>query len=68
MSFSNAYNAIRMAAIEMDVVSDLEKMKPSIEKHLDRCFYYFGKTDGWVPLEYAKTYVKTFPNIDHQID
>lgn len=66
LSFSNALNAFTLGRNEMDLVKDIDH--DLISEKLHKCFYYFGTTDGWVPMEYVDKLTKTFPKMNYKID
>mmetsp|Transcript_8598 Transcript_8598/g.755 ORF Transcript_8598/g.755 Transcript_8598/m.755 type:complete len:126 (+) Transcript_8598:450-827(+) len=66
LSFSNSLNAMVLGRNEMDLMTDLDK--DLINENIDKCYYYFGTKDGWVPMSYVNTLTKTFPNMKYEID
>ena len=50
---------------EMKLVRDIDA--EIIEKNLKRLKFYYGTTDGWVPVNYFNQLVKQFPGIDAEL-
>ena len=55
-----------LAEDEMARVGPLQK--ELIKKHLPLLKFYYGTTDGWVPVKYYKDMMQNFPDIDAQLD
>ncbi|KAG9307645.1 hypothetical protein G9A89_023210 [Geosiphon pyriformis] len=52
-------NALRMAETEMMEVLDLDQ--EFYQANLEKYVFYFGKNDGWVPVEHYEDLVRRFP-------
>lgn len=63
LSYSNAINCFALGGDELKNVVNLDENV--VKKYLDKCFYYFGTTDGWVPMNYVDILVKKFPEMKY---
>ena len=57
---------VHLAEDEMARVGPLQA--DLIKKHLPLLKFYYGTTDGWVPVRYYKELMQAFPDIDAQLD
>ncbi|KAL4218104.1 hypothetical protein ACF0H5_022840 [Mactra antiquata] len=58
-------NALYMAHIEMQTVTDLDEAL--VKRHLDCLSFYYGSTDNWCPVQYSRDFKKLFPNCDIRV-
>lgn len=54
-----------MAYEEMDVVKTRDN--EALEKYRHKCKFYYGKSDGWVPVTYYENLKKDFPDVDAEL-
>lgn len=57
-----------MSKDEMDNVCEIDnEFGQIIKQNMHRLKFYYGTTDGWVPVDYYKQLVKSFPGIDAEL-
>lgn len=50
---------------EMDILS--KRNNESIKENKDKIKFYYGKTDGWVPVMYYENLKKDIPGVDAEL-
>lgn len=59
------HKILYMAKCEMEFVLDLDVA--TLDRNLDKLFFCFSQTDGWMPLEYVDDMKNKFPKMKFQI-
>lgn len=56
---------INLASEELKCVREADH--ETISKHADKLWFYYGATDGWVPVKYYKNLISKHPNLNAQL-
>lgn len=56
---------INLAKEEMKYVREADD--ETISKHADKLWFYYGASDGWVPVKYYKNIMSRHPNLNAQL-
>lgn len=59
------YRIINLAKEELMYVKEADH--EIISKHSDKLWFYYGSSDGWVPIKYYKNMISKHPNLNAQL-
>ncbi|XP_032673859.1 lipid droplet-associated hydrolase [Odontomachus brunneus] len=59
------YRIINLAVEELKYVKEADH--ETISKYSDKLWFYYGASDGWVPIKYYKNMISKHPNLNAQL-
>jgi hypothetical protein len=63
ISYSTLANVFHLTRTEFEQIRDLDVA--TLERHLEKLVFYYGTTDGWVPMEHYHDVKSRFPGHPH---